>query len=407
MLCISGFGNSPNKTSIDQYIMTQMHTLKKRLGSLTFLVFVVSALFLFLSGIARANDEFSITVWCYDDDPYGKSEVRGNFEGSGNVRKSRLFLFRGPKPAYGCMLQYENNRPVSIGSWDAAEFIALCRDPATGTEQLVMDVSAGQHSEIQVWSVESANGVPVLLYEAALGDELSHNSESEEWDIAHLRNVDGTCRWREWEKAHRTFKAAIRALRIGAKLKVDGSEITLPTRQIPPKDAREWLKKLVGLARLEGAVYADAAGRSSWRVVQVLGTRRCDAEGVVLVLERERNSWRTIFDVPSGCTKFLNFPMRGMLVKGDLLYVSMCDLYLSMRSDCSNLGDYDDYVINLRTHHATPIVPGSEAPGPLKPSGEPIPIAPGSDAGPLKPSGEVGEDERFMIHDLDEYLSSE
>ena len=383
-----------------------MRTLKKRLHSAAFLALVVSILFVLLGGKAQAKDEFGVIVWCYDDDPYGIREVRGNFEGSGNARKSRLILLRGPKPAYGCMLQYENNRPVSIGGWDSAEFVALCRDSITDTEQLVMHVEAGKHSGVQIWSVEPRTGAPVLLYEEAWGDELSYNHESEEWDYVHLRTVEGTCRWRERKKIHLTFKAAMKALRVGAKLKVDGSYIALPTRKIPSIEARKWLNKLVGIARLEGAVYADETGRSSWRVIQVLGTRLCDAEGAVLVHNRERNSWRTIYDIPSGCSRFLNFPMRGMLVKNDLLYVSMCDLGLSMRDDCSDFGDYVDYVINLRKYHATPIAPGSDAPGPLKPSEEATPIAPTSDdPGSLKPAEEVAEDKRFTIHDLDEYLA--
>ena len=353
----------------------------------TFLAIVVVASSLLLGSIAWANEELGVPVWCYVNDPNGKRVMRGRFAANGNDRKSRLILLRGPKPAYGCKLQHENKRPVSIGGWDSAEFVALCRDPITDTEQLVMHVEAGKHFEAQVWSVEPRTRVPVLLYKEAWGDELSYNHESEEWDLVHLRTVEGTCRWRERKKVHLTFKAAMKALRVGAKLKVDGSDIALPTRKIPSVEARKWLNKLVGIARFEGAVYADETGRSSWQVIQVLGTRLCDAGGAVLVLNREQNSWRTIYDVPSGSSRFLNLPMRGMFIKGDLLYVSMCDLDLSMRADCSNFGDYVDYVINLRKYHAAPIAPGSKAPG------------------PLKHTEEGAGDKRFAIHDLGEYLA--
>ena len=116
---------------------------------------------------------------------------------------------------------------------------------------------------------------------------------------------------------------------------------------------RRWLPALKDAVTLEGAEYADDAGRKAWFVVQILGTTLCDAEGVVLLFDRRRQSWRTIYDVPSGCTKVLNNPMRRMVVKGDLLLASIC-------SECDGWGylyQYRDYVVNLRTFRATVLDP--------------------------------------------------
>ena len=127
---------------------------------------------------------------------------------------------------------------------------------------------------------------------------------------------------------------------------------------------RRWLPLPEGAATLEGAVYADDAGRAAWLVVQVLGRTLCDAEGAVLLLDRRRQSWRTVYDVQSGCSKTLNYPMRRMAVKGDMLFASLC-------RRCDGWGGYRDYVIDLRTLRAAAIDPGD---GPALPDGHENPV---------------------------------
>ena len=105
---------------------------------------------------------------------------------------------------------------------------------------------------------------------------------------------------------------------------------------IPEDEVHRWLFDLNSVrpkvARFEGARYADEASRESWSVIQVL--------------DRARNEWRAIYEVLSGESKRLNFPMYDMVVRGERLYATLCTY-------CSSWGDYDVFGIDLRTHRAT------------------------------------------------------
>ena len=119
-----------------------------------------------------------------------------------------------------------------------------------------------------------------------------------------------------------------------------------------PRPVREALEAAAApegaghIAALEGAVYADDAARESWRVVQVLAQTMYEAEGAVLLLDRRQGAWRTIYDVPSGGTKTLSFPMQGMTVRGDRLFASVC-------IHCEDWGAYRSFEIDLRRNRAT------------------------------------------------------
>ena len=71
-----------------------------------------------------------------------------------------------------------------------------------------------------------------------------------------------------------------------------------------------------------------------------------EAEGAVLLLDRRKGAWRTIYDVTSGGGKTLNFPMLGMTVKGDRLFALIC-------VDCGGWGEYRYFEIDLRRNRAT------------------------------------------------------
>ena len=369
-----------NKTGITKSVTLPLRTSQIWLAYGITLVIVLASFHLLVSE-ARASSDFNGHISCYPDSDYDpKRTVRGFFTGREGARSEHLVLSGTQEPVRrGCVIQFENGSPVRIGTgWDYASYVLACRDPATGFEQVVIHVAAGQQHAIQVWSVEPATGTPVRLYKEAWGEGGGRTRDL-------LSTVDGTCRWREREKAHLTFQAAMKALRIGASLKGEGPTFVLPRRRIPPGEARRWLKILntfKELIDIEGVIYADEAGRSSWRVVQVNSTRLCDG-GLVLLLDRRQGSWQTIHDVPSECSSRI---VRGMVVKGDRLFVSIC-------FDCYGWGLYHDRVINLRTLRTTLIPPGSNAPG------------------PLEPPAEVGEFdrffERFKIHDLDKYLSAD
>ena len=225
-----------------------------------------------------------------------------------------------------------------------AHFAGVCRDAETGRDHAILHASAGQHSDIQVWAVDPSTGSAAMRHSEAWGDRV--HPSGQEWGLDLIVSADGVCRWQERRDAHQSFKAAMSALRIGADLDAGSLEFDLPTRPVPTETVRRWLPALNEFATLEGAVYADDSGRAAWLLVQVLGMTLCDAEGVVLLFDRQRRSWRAIYDVPSGCTKTLNFPMRAMVVKGNQLFASIC-------RDCIGWGDYWDYVIDLRSFRVT------------------------------------------------------
>lgn len=367
-----------NRTAISKPVTLPLRTSQIWLAYGITLVIALASFHLLVSE-ARASSDFKGHISCYRDSDYDpKRTVRGFFTGREGAQSEHLRISGTLEPVRrGCVIQFENGSLVRIGvGWDYASYVLACRDPATGLDQVVIHVAAGQQHAIQVWSVEPATGTPVRLYKEAWGEGGGRTRDL-------LSTVDGTCRWREREKAHLTFQAAMNALRVGASLKGEGPTFVLPRRRIPPREARRWLKILntfKELIDIKGVIYADEAGRSSWRVVQVLGPRLCDG-GLVLLLDRRQGSWQTIYDVPSECSKTSSH-VRGMVVKGGQLFVSIC-------FDCYGWGLFHDRVINLRTLRTTLIPPGSNAPG------------------PLKPPAEVGEFDRFMIHDLDKYLSAD
>ena len=293
-----------------------------------------------------ANGYVSAYVSCYDGRE--TAAVPGSFSEAGSGQETRFLL--APDADRGCTVRHEGGDAVNVGNiWTGAHLAGVCRDSETGRDHAILHASAGQHSDVQIWAVDPATGSAVMLHSEAWVDSLYPSGQ--EWGLNFLIAADGACHWRERQDAHQSFKAAMAALRIGADLEVDGSEFDLPTRPVPAETVRRWLPVLKNAATLEGAVYADEAGREAWLVVQVLGRTLCDAEGLVLLFDRQRKSWMTIYDVPSGCSKTLNFPMRRMVVKGDRLFASIC-------WSCSGWGYYRDHVIDLRSFHATSLDPG-------------------------------------------------
>ena len=277
-------------------------------------------------------------------------------------RKTRLHLYTKPDDG-GCRLRHDGG-PMSepFRSAEAAEFVGVCQDPATGRDWALVYLAAGQYADLQFWSVD-----PVTR-------EL-HLEHEEVWTVWGLEEeqreevVDGAaCLVRERQQAQAEFLEAVIALGAGVgfsfsdggeagpierRLDVPvGTSVELSVRAVPEEEVRERLLALSSarplVATFEGARYVDAAARESWAVIQVLGTRLYEAPGVVLVLDRAKNEWRSIYQVPSGGSESLNFPMLDMVVSGDRLFASLC-------TDCSSWGNFDDFVIDLRTNRATRI----------------------------------------------------
>ena len=215
--------------------------------------------------------------------------------------------------------------------------------------------AAGQHADLGFWSVDPVTRAVEHEYEEA-------------WTVWGLEEdqygevvADGECLARERRAGRALLLEAMLALRPGDAIGADGRDerqlnipvgtsLKLDTRVIPEDEVRRWLLDLSSVrpvvARFEGARYADDARRGSRSVIQVLGTRLDEAPGVVLVLDRARNEWRAIYEVLSGGSKRLNFPMYDMVVRGDRLHASLC-------THCSSWGSYDAFEIDLRTFRAT------------------------------------------------------
>ena len=284
----------------------------------------------------------------------GGETIRGYFVTP--ERKTRLHLFTKPSDG-GCRLRHDGG-PASEAnpSTEYAEFAGICRDPATGRDWALVYRSAGQHADLEFWSVDSATR----------GVRLEHEEVWTVWGLEEEQRAEvvdgGECLARERNEVQALLLETMLALGAGdaggtggppVEERLDipvGASIELPARALPEEEVRERLLALESarpaIATFEGARYADGASRESWTVVQVLGTRLRAAPGVVLVLDRARNEWRALYDVLSGGSKSLNFPMLDMVVSGDRLFASLC-------TDCSSWGGYDDFEIDLRTSRAT------------------------------------------------------
>ena len=253
---------------------------------------------------------------------------------------------------FNCRIRHEDGPESELLSTpDTASLKVLCRDPASGRENAVFFTSAGASSStIEVWGVDPPSGALKPLYMEGWGDLEATDTDS--WGLDRLVSEDGACLWRNRQEARATVKSAMAALRVDPEENVIPAWMVppaLPTREIRAETARRWLKSLEGAttaAILEGAVYADAADRASWRVVQVLSTTRYEWEGVILLLDRRAGRWQAIFDVS------LDYPMLGMVVKGNQLSAAVCVAFCYRGNGYAGRAEYETLVINLRTKRA-------------------------------------------------------
>lgn len=219
-----------------------------------------------------------------------------------------------------------------------------CHHPESGREHTVLYVLRGAYiGYAQVWSIHPATGNPVKDYDEIWGGRLMAGE-----GLELLIAANGSCLWQDRQRGRKILNEGMTALRVGEEVSFDQIS-ELPTRIVPTETVRKWLKALDGIAELEGAVYASDADRDAWRVVQVLGVWNCDAKGVVLLLNRKTRVWKAIYDVPSGCAKTHNFPLRGMTVKDNQLLVSACAFY------CGDYGGhpYRKFAVDLHTSRVT------------------------------------------------------
>lgn len=344
-----------------------------------FFLRAIPALVFFMASAELASEEHvhedtGGRLYCYDigyEQP--SSSVSGIFKREKLDWPTR-FTITAEKPLYGyesCYIRHENGDVVSIGEeMDSVSIIGVCRDEETGIDQVVLRASTGQYTDVLFWGLDQVKGVPKQLYQEIWVDHF--NEDEQQWGLYLLISYDNKCLWRErqrkkeafglalaslgvgWEERQRRQEAFELAMESGRYLEIPDDEFVeepdeefdLITRPISAEAVAHGLSLLNEAVNMEGAVYADAADQKNWFVVQILGTKLCDAGGVVLLFDRQQKSWRSIYDVQSGCSYVRNYEVRDMIVEGDQLIASIC-------WDCGGWPSYRTYAIDLNTFHAT------------------------------------------------------
>ncbi len=289
--------------------------------------------------------------------PEDRLTLRGFFVDP--ARQTRLFvrvrLNEEELPYYECFLQHEAG-PFSPVGGTHTHLLGVCRDPVSGRDHATLSTSFGGNSGIaslQYWSVQPATKQMTLEYSEYHGAEGAASSDAA-----------GQCLWREDQKARETFDQAMAALQIGGnqgeetlnsadRKKLDiavGETLALPTREIPAAVVRHWLRALVAdpfvRVTFETARYSDESPTLSWRILQILGQHTCGAPGVVLLQDTRSGQWRSIYNVPSGCSKVNNFPLQNMIITGETLFANFC-------INCIFWGQYANFILDLPTNRVT------------------------------------------------------
>lgn len=262
----------------------------------------------------------------------------GDFVEFSNDQQTQFVLFSDPEN--GCLIKHENGSDAEIGDITTSAYIVgVCQDTETERDNLLIHLSAGQHFTIQFWAVDPATGFPLLRYSEAWGDQIA--PAGNEWGLDTLLTAEGNCLWKERQNAQQLFKTAMEELQNVAPVEAGKSEFYFSVQKVAAETISNWLSILGDEITLENARYADDSA-NAWQIIQILGKTLCDAAGVVLLHDKRQQIWFTLYNVPSGCTKVLNYPLRNMIVMDDQLFASMCVW-------CTGWGDYRDVVINLRT----------------------------------------------------------
>ena len=113
---------------------------------------------------------------------------------------------------------------------------------------------------------------------------------------------DGVCNWRKVKEAVATYKRVFPGLRVGEAIPIDFQLFTMPTRTLEQSTAES---SLAALRALPSDVVEVSASLESprWEVVQAYGSDRHrygrhHETGVLLVRDKEQDSWRSILDCP-------------------------------------------------------------------------------------------------------------
>ena len=194
---------------------------------------------------------------------------------------------------------------------DSHPFEMLCRDPLTGLDHAIF---------LRLYDGNGNPGDVVhMYYDADVGTLVDGLVESGYADLDPVDRVlsgwpgpDGECRWRK-KAVLEAYPAALDALRVGVSVALDagGAPMVLPTRVVPASVVESSLRTLrempADIATVaNGLVVEDhdedrrwTVESSRWEIVVVDGTWEGDyryPDGVVLVRDRERDEWRSIYD---------------------------------------------------------------------------------------------------------------
>ena len=191
------------------------------------------------------------------DSEMAETAVWGQLLAAESAGRTRLIL----SSRFGgrCRIRHEDGREIALAD-DFSSIVALCRDPVSDRDHTAVLGGGGTSCcEIQIWSVDPVDLVPMLLHQERWGDDVPLSRGR--WSLRNLVADDGTCLWRSRLRANETVRAALHELGVGKKVderRWFGEDVTLTTREIPPATVREWLVTIDGVT-IEGIVHLERA----------------------------------------------------------------------------------------------------------------------------------------------------
>lgn len=224
-------------------------------------------------------------------------------------------------------MQFENG-PIMDDIYDLRrEAITTCQHPKSGLTYLV----------------DIRHGGGTIDGDAGYVYFIGVNAETHELEVAYSEYAehgpynDKICGWVAKKEKLSIFSDAMKALRIEddkiwpngtdedsiyvsiSQMKA-GNTMQLPWRSIPVKVVQGLLKKLDDVATdiiINGKVHPalveiDNEYIDDWHIIQITGTEICGgkrSQGVVLVKHAPWKSWRAIYNIESGCSKVINYPL--------------------------------------------------------------------------------------------------
>ena len=274
-------------------------------------------------------------------------------------KQTRLFLRVLPdeEGRLRCFLQHEAGPLSQVGGLLGQKpgFVGRCRDPISGRDHAISSITLGGASALSYLEYRSVQpDTEQVIFEYR---QERFIGEGDGVELQPLIGAGGQCVWRPRKAARTLFDNTIETLRAGIEELDDealalavGETRTLPTRPLPGDVVRHWLYALhtqaPAFATFETARYSDESHPQPWRILQILGRQLCGAPGVVLLQDTRSGQWRSIYAVPSGCSKSLNFPLRDMAITGDTLFAKFC-------TDCIFWGQYGTFMLDLPTNRVT------------------------------------------------------